>query len=380
MCRQADLSSRMRAILIDWLVSTHRQLRLGSPTLWTAVSIVDRYLERKKLYRRNLQLLGTVALFIASKLHDRYSPELVDMAAMNVDQNEEEELEDMCASIVSMEHRVLSKLKYDVLSITPLHFLSLFFEEDDNDELRCLCKYFGERCLQEYDSLIFYPSFLASGILLTARMTLYQWSPTSNAAYREFWPQALANRTGLSQEALLPVAVFLLRTLPKNTTTASGRVLESVRLKYTQGRFCRVSAIPIPTLQAFQIWFGKEKRKVAEAVVMGSLAVDESALSGGRLWVTKGQMEEIGAECRKEEERKEEERKEEEGAREEKEEQKRRERREERREEEEQVDSVLSSILERNRRSEEEEEEQEEQEGRRRSRRLSSSSSSRPDC
>lgn len=68
----------MRAILIDWLVDVHLKFKLLPETLYITVSIIDRFLERIKVSKSRLQLVGVTALFIASKYEEIYPPELKD--------------------------------------------------------------------------------------------------------------------------------------------------------------------------------------------------------------------------------------------------------------------------------------------------------------
>ena len=67
MPEQGDLSSSMRAILVDWLVEVQENFELNHETLYLAVKLVDHYLSRKSLTRDQLQLLGATAMFIACK-------------------------------------------------------------------------------------------------------------------------------------------------------------------------------------------------------------------------------------------------------------------------------------------------------------------------
>ena len=39
-----EINERMRAILVDWLVSVHDKFKLTHETLFLAISILDRYL------------------------------------------------------------------------------------------------------------------------------------------------------------------------------------------------------------------------------------------------------------------------------------------------------------------------------------------------
>lgn len=66
----------MRGILIDWLVDVHQKYKMVPETLFMAVSIIDRYLEKTQVVRYKLQLVGVAALFIASKYEEIYPPNL----------------------------------------------------------------------------------------------------------------------------------------------------------------------------------------------------------------------------------------------------------------------------------------------------------------
>lgn len=44
MAQQPQINSRMRTILIDWLIQVHLRFTLLQETLYLTVSIIDRYL------------------------------------------------------------------------------------------------------------------------------------------------------------------------------------------------------------------------------------------------------------------------------------------------------------------------------------------------
>lgn len=66
MSTQADVNSKMRTILVDWLAEVVEDFDLSIETLHLAVNYVDRYLSRKPITRNFLQLLGIAALLVAS--------------------------------------------------------------------------------------------------------------------------------------------------------------------------------------------------------------------------------------------------------------------------------------------------------------------------
>jgi len=71
MQRQADITSNMRTILVDWLIEVADEYRLHRETLFLAVNFVDRFLSVMAVQRSKLQLVGTAAMFIAAYVHLR---------------------------------------------------------------------------------------------------------------------------------------------------------------------------------------------------------------------------------------------------------------------------------------------------------------------
>lgn len=56
-----------RAKLIDWLSKIHYKYKMFPETLFTIVSVVDKYLSIKETSLRELQLVGVAALYLAAK-------------------------------------------------------------------------------------------------------------------------------------------------------------------------------------------------------------------------------------------------------------------------------------------------------------------------
>ena len=44
--KQDDITEKMRAILIDWLIEVHLKFKLLPETLFLTVNMLDRYLEK----------------------------------------------------------------------------------------------------------------------------------------------------------------------------------------------------------------------------------------------------------------------------------------------------------------------------------------------
>ncbi|KAH9675275.1 Cyclin-B1-2 [Citrus sinensis] len=72
---QTEISERMRAILVDWLIDVHQEFELSQETLYLTINIIDRFLSVKVVSRRELQLVGMGAMLIASKYEEIWAPE-----------------------------------------------------------------------------------------------------------------------------------------------------------------------------------------------------------------------------------------------------------------------------------------------------------------
>ncbi len=75
---QKDMSTSMRAILVDWLVEVQESFELNHETLYTAVRLMDLYLSRVPVRKEDLQLVGATACLIACKVDERIPPALDD--------------------------------------------------------------------------------------------------------------------------------------------------------------------------------------------------------------------------------------------------------------------------------------------------------------
>ena len=54
MATQWDINEKMRAILVDWIIEVHLKFKLVPETLFLCISLMDRYLERARISRKNL--------------------------------------------------------------------------------------------------------------------------------------------------------------------------------------------------------------------------------------------------------------------------------------------------------------------------------------
>ena len=88
-------------------------------TLYVAVSIVDRMLNKVKILKSDLSKMSLAAILVASKYEEIYPPDLKDL--LNVLENKFTKRE-----VLDMEAMILSKLEFDLFAPSSYRFLQRF--------------------------------------------------------------------------------------------------------------------------------------------------------------------------------------------------------------------------------------------------------------
>merc|ERR1712133_156360 len=123
MSKQPDISHSMRSILVDWLVEVGEEYKLQTETLYLAVSYIDRFLSYMSVQRSKLQLVGTAAMFIASKYEEIYPPDVGKFVYITDDTYNKRQ-------VLRMEHLVLKVLGFDLSVPTTYLFINKMCEMD----------------------------------------------------------------------------------------------------------------------------------------------------------------------------------------------------------------------------------------------------------
>ncbi|EEB09943.1 G2/mitotic-specific cyclin-A, putative [Pediculus humanus corporis] len=167
MLKQPDISYGMRAILVDWLVEVVEEYHMKTETLYLAVSYIDRFLSYMSVIRAKLQLVGTAAMFIASKFEEIYPPNVNDFVFITDDTYSKKQ-------VLRMEHLILKVLSFDLSTPTILCFLTDFAScYPTVEKVKFLAMYLCELTLLEADPYLAYlPSEIAASALCVARYTL----------------------------------------------------------------------------------------------------------------------------------------------------------------------------------------------------------------
>lgn len=101
---QPEITSIMRAILLDWMMEVWNEFTLKRETYYYSVNYVDRFLSAHgNIKKEQLQLVGVTSMFIAAKMEEVYSPRVADFAKSTDNGYEVEE-------IVAMEKLMLKEL------------------------------------------------------------------------------------------------------------------------------------------------------------------------------------------------------------------------------------------------------------------------------
>lgn len=119
------LQSRMRSILLDWLIEVCDVYKLHRETYYLAVDYLDRFLSAKnessKTPKTRLQLIGITCLFVAAKVEEIYPPKIGEFAYVTDGACEEED-------IIHQEQILLSALGWKTSAVTIIGWLSVYMQ------------------------------------------------------------------------------------------------------------------------------------------------------------------------------------------------------------------------------------------------------------
>ena len=116
---QPQITERMRSILIDWIIEVHFQFKLNTESLFLAINMIDRYLEKVMVSKENLQLVGVSAMLIACKYEEIWPPLIKDYIHMCDNAYDKEQ-------IINMELSMLAELDFNVDFVSSNCFLERF--------------------------------------------------------------------------------------------------------------------------------------------------------------------------------------------------------------------------------------------------------------
>jgi len=209
MTTQSDINGRMRAILLDWLVEVHDKYRLRTVSLFLTVQVLDRFLQKRQIRRKRLQLAGVVAMSIAAKFEEVTPPEIDDYLYISNRQYTK-------AEFSSMEVDMLNVLGFDLCTSTAAHFMDLYKQANRCDEQHGFAvQYLLELAFFDMELVGEPPSKTAAAATFLSNQLLHR---------DVHWSQAMASYTGYSAETLQPVSQKMRELLAAAPTSDLGIV------------------------------------------------------------------------------------------------------------------------------------------------------------
>ncbi|XP_050399181.1 G1/S-specific cyclin-E isoform X2 [Patella vulgata] len=150
--RHPALQSRMRTILLDWLIEVCEVYRLHRETYYLAMDFLDRYMsEKHNVLKHQLQLIGITALFIAAKLEEIYPPKLTDFAYVTDGACTENE-------ILDQELVMLKSLRWGLSPMTVNNWLGIYLQVSNLEQIN------------ETEHSFVYPQFSGHSFVQIARL------------------------------------------------------------------------------------------------------------------------------------------------------------------------------------------------------------------
>lgn len=220
-----EVTGNMRAILIDWLVQVSLKFRLLQETMYMTVGIIDRFLQDHPVPKKQLQLVGVTAMFLASKYEEMYPPEISDFAYVT-------DRAYTTAQIRDMEMTILRVLKFQLGRPLPLQFLrraSKIYEV--TAEQHTLAKYLLELTMIDYEMVHFPPSMVASAALALTLKILDAGE----------WDATLQHYMDYTAENLIPVMAHISKNVVKVNDGLTKHM--AVKGKYSTSKQMRIATI-----------------------------------------------------------------------------------------------------------------------------------------
>eukprot|EP01067_Filipodium_phascolosomae_P003680 Filipodium_phascolosomae@DN2657_c0_g1_i4.p1 len=227
--RQEDISGRMRAILVDWLVEVHHRFKLRQETLYLAINYLNRFLAKKQVRASKLQLLGTTCMWLACKFEEIYQPEIGDFEFITDKTCLREDL-------LEMEMLVVNTLEFELCVPTAYRFLERFLAVDEltpTPFMVCMAQFFLDCTLGEVLFVNWHPSQLAAAAVYLTKKACKQ-DPS--------WSEKMELYTGYEQAMIRKPAKEMCGII----NSIQHSQYQAVRIKYASEKYRGVSKEIVP--------------------------------------------------------------------------------------------------------------------------------------
>ncbi|XP_032289166.1 G1/S-specific cyclin-D3 isoform X3 [Drosophila virilis] len=118
---QKDITPPMRKIVAEWMMEVCAEEKCQDEVVLLAINYMDRFLSTKSVRKTHLQILAAACLLVASKIREPTCRAL--SAELLVFYTDNSVYKD---DLIKWELYVLSRLGWDISSVTPLDFLELW--------------------------------------------------------------------------------------------------------------------------------------------------------------------------------------------------------------------------------------------------------------
>lgn len=226
-----QINHKMRTILIDWINEVHYQFKLEIDTYHMTVSIIDRYLQLvMDTPKKELQLVGVTAMFIASKYEELFPPDISDFAYITDDTYKKKQ-------ILDKEKQIVKVLDFHLGKPLPTHFLRRFSKAAKAaDKNHLVAKYLIELASIDYGTAHYKPSEISAAALYIS-LCLF---PLANSTEPKVWSKTLEHYTHYTVERLTPIVQRLAKVV-KNSHSVK---VQAVFSKYQSSKFDKISVQP----------------------------------------------------------------------------------------------------------------------------------------
>ncbi|XP_050390567.1 G2/mitotic-specific cyclin-B [Patella vulgata] len=222
---RGEITPKMRGILIDWLGQVQTFEGLSSESLHMCVFMVDRYLTLNLIPLPKLQLLGVACILIASKVIERFPPEITSLCSLTDGAYRPNE-------VLESEREILNRLRFDLNIPGPIVFLDRYLQIDKHEDMvENVCLYMIDLCLTNTSFVPYSASKIAASSLYLARF-LFHNGP--------IWAPSLTYYTKYTEENLkICVKLFAMAICRAEHST-----FQSARTKFNTKTFGHISMNP----------------------------------------------------------------------------------------------------------------------------------------
>uniref|UniRef100_A0A4W4ET09 G1/S-specific cyclin-D2 n=3 Tax=Electrophorus electricus TaxID=8005 RepID=A0A4W4ET09_ELEEL len=229
-CVQKDIQPFMRRMVATWMLEVCEEQKCEEEVFPLAMNYLDRFLAVVPTRKCNLQLLGAVCMFLASKLKET-RPLTAEKLCIYTDNSIRPH------ELLEWELVVLGKLKWNLAAVTPNDFIEhivkkLPLPEDKLDLIRKHVQTFIALCATDFNFAMYPPSMIATGSVGAAICGL-QLNSTDHSLWGDSLMELLAKITNTEVDVLKACQEQIERVLV--SSLQEGRRLQHKQQQQDQG-------------------------------------------------------------------------------------------------------------------------------------------------